>query len=292
LLKENEHIMATTTNITVQTTLHAAVEKVWKLWTNPVDITNWSTPSPDWHTPKASHNLKPGGEFLYRMEARDGSLGFDFSGTFDVVKPNTQLAYTIADGRKVNIQFEQQGNKTILTETFEAEEENSIEMQRAGWQAILDSFKRYVEKYILIEFTIQIQTSKQKVWETMFHPDTYLEWSNAGWKGSTFKGTWAEGERMKFISPSGEGTLVTLVSHKPYEYSHAKHIAVLLKGDVEDFESELAKGWIGIHERYTFAEEKGVTTLKINITTTAEWEGMFNDGWPKALKKLKEICER
>src|SRR6185369_7511952 len=133
------------TRITVDATVKAPVEKVWNVWTNPADIIKWSTPSPEWHTPKAQHDLKTGGNFNYRMEARDGSAGFDFGGVFDIVRQNECLAYTIGDGRKVIITFNTTDGTTKIVQTFEAESENSLEMQKAGWQAILDSFKKYVE---------------------------------------------------------------------------------------------------------------------------------------------------
>jgi uncharacterized protein YndB with AHSA1/START domain len=135
----------TATTITIEATVNAPVEKVWRLWNSPEHIIKWSTPSPEWHTPKAEHDLRPGGNFLFRMEARDGSFGFDFGGVYDEVKPNELLTYTIGDGRKVKIIFTGTGNTTKIVETFEAETENSIEMQRSGWQAILDSFKKYAE---------------------------------------------------------------------------------------------------------------------------------------------------
>ena len=131
--------------ITVENTVSAPVEKVWKLWTTPEHITRWNNASPDWHTPFAENDLRTGGTFKSRMEARDGSMGFDFAGTYDKVTPNKEIAYTMGDGRKVTVLFATQGNSTRVTETFEPETQNSLEMQRGGWQAILDSFKAYVE---------------------------------------------------------------------------------------------------------------------------------------------------
>lgn len=142
-----------------------------------------------------------------------------------------------------------------------------------------------------IEFKISIVGSKQKVWETMLHPTTYKEWVNAAWPGSFFEGEWKEGNNLRFISDDGSGTLATLIEHKPYDYSFAKHIAVLQPGGIEDRDSEVAKGWVGTTERYTFTEKKDTTELKVVLTINPDWEKMFNDGWPKALAKLKEICE-
>lgn len=133
------------TIITVETTIKRPVEKVWELWTSPEHITKWNNASDDWHTPRAENDLHVGRKFLSRMEAKDGSVGFDFEGVYDVVKLNKLIEYTIADGRKVKITFTSQGNVTRVVESFEAESTNSTEMQKGGWQAILDNFKKYAE---------------------------------------------------------------------------------------------------------------------------------------------------
>jgi uncharacterized protein YndB with AHSA1/START domain len=131
--------------ITVSTTVKSPIEKVWKAWTTPADIMQWNSASEDWHTPKAENDLRTGGSFSSRMEAKDGSFGFDFGGTYDEVIPHELIAYTMSDGRTVKIEFSSYGNSTDVIETFDAETENSEEMQRAGWQAIMDNFKKYVE---------------------------------------------------------------------------------------------------------------------------------------------------
>ena len=131
--------------ITVEAVVNLPVEKVWELWTGTQHIIKWNHASLDWHTPKAEHELKPGGKFVYRMEAKDGSFGFDFGGTFDVVTINEYLESTLGDGRKVKITFKDMNNKTHIVETFEAEDQNPIEMQKDGWQAILNNFKIYAE---------------------------------------------------------------------------------------------------------------------------------------------------
>jgi len=131
--------------ITVETTVHAPVEKVWGYWTEPQHITKWSFASNDWQAPYAENDLRIGGSFLTRMEAKDGSFGFDFGGVYDEVRINEFISYTIGDGRKVAITFISQENDTKVIETFEAESTNPIEMQEAGFQAILDNFKKYSE---------------------------------------------------------------------------------------------------------------------------------------------------
>lgn len=131
--------------ITVETTVNAPVEKVWKSWTTPTDIIQWNNANDDWHTPHAENDLRVGGEFLARMEAKDGSFGFDFGGTYEDVIPNKKIVYVLGDGRRVDITFDGNGGYTKVRETFEAEEVNSIELQRNGWQAILDNFKKHTE---------------------------------------------------------------------------------------------------------------------------------------------------
>ena len=133
------------TTITVENTVNAAVEKAWKCWTSPEHIIHWNNASDDWHTPVAENDLRNGGKFFSRMEAKDGSMGFDFEGVYDEVITNELIAYTLGDGRKVKITFSREGGQTKIVETFETENENSIELQRGGWQAILDNFKKYTE---------------------------------------------------------------------------------------------------------------------------------------------------
>lgn len=132
-------------SITIEAIVNAPVEKVWKLWTLPEHITKWNSASDDWHTPYAENDLRVGGKFLSRMEAKDGSFGFDFGGTYDEVIINKLISYTMGDSRKVRVEFNHNGKTTRITSTFEVENQNPIEMQRDGWQAILNNFKKYAE---------------------------------------------------------------------------------------------------------------------------------------------------
>ncbi|MBD2870015.1 SRPBCC family protein [Paenibacillus arenilitoris] len=131
--------------ITVEAIVHAPVESVWHYWNEPKHITKWNTASEDWHTPFAENDLRVGGKFSSRMEAKDGSFGFDFGGVYDEVIINESIAYSMSDGRTVKISFISQDGNTKVVETFDAEETNAVEMQQAGWQAILDNFKKYAE---------------------------------------------------------------------------------------------------------------------------------------------------
>lgn len=134
------------TVISIQATVNLPVTKIWDLWVTPEHIMNWNNASDDWHTPKVINELREGGKFNYRMEARDGNVGFDFEGTYDLIIPNDKIEYTIVDGRKVIIDFTSQEHQTHILETFEAETIHDRELQQQGWQAILDNFKKYAEQ--------------------------------------------------------------------------------------------------------------------------------------------------
>lgn len=138
--------MDNTTAITVETTVNAPVEKVWEFWNNPDHITKWSFASPDWHTPYSENDLKVGGKFKSTMAAKDGSMSFDFGGTYTTVDTNKKIEYSLEDGRNVSIIFEPLSEQTRIIETFDPESTNPVEMQRGGWQAILDNFKKYTEE--------------------------------------------------------------------------------------------------------------------------------------------------
>lgn len=133
--------------ITVETTVERPVAWVWTCFTDPAHVIHWNFASEDWHCPTATNTLETGGSFNYRMAAKDGSFGFDFEGTFIAVVVNRHLAYTIGD-RSVTVDFVDLGTATKVVETFEAEAENSLELQRGGWQAILDNFKKHAESSV------------------------------------------------------------------------------------------------------------------------------------------------
>jgi uncharacterized protein YndB with AHSA1/START domain len=133
------------TNITVESVIQAPVDTVWGAFTDPGAITQWCNASDDWHAPYAENDVRTGGRFKTTMAAKDKSMQFDFSGVYTNVQPEKLLAYKMDDGRKVTVIFTPIENSTRVAETFEAEESNPVEMQKAGWQAILDNFKKYVE---------------------------------------------------------------------------------------------------------------------------------------------------
>ena len=133
--------------ITVETTVAAPVEDVWRAWTTPEDIKRWNAASDDWHTTTATVDLRPGGAFSSRMEAKDGSAGFDFGGTYTEVVEHERLAYAFGD-RSAEVLFRAVPGGTAVRVTFDSESTHPVEQQRQGWQAILNNFKRYVEAQV------------------------------------------------------------------------------------------------------------------------------------------------
>ncbi len=131
--------------INIEATVKADLDRTWNAWNTPDDIVNWNTPHESWHTTSSTVDLREGGSFVSRMEAKDGSAGFDFGGTYTQVVPKQIIAYRMGDGREVTTEFIDQGGETLVKTVFDAETENSEEQQRSGWQAILDNFARYVE---------------------------------------------------------------------------------------------------------------------------------------------------
>lgn len=137
--------MENKTILTVSCTVNQSIEKVWECWTNPEHIQQWNYASDDWHCPKASNDLRVGGKCSATMAAKDGSFSFDFEGTYSEVIPLQSIKYHIIDGREVSIRFEATAQGILITESFEAENQHPIEMQQAGWQAIIDNFKKHSE---------------------------------------------------------------------------------------------------------------------------------------------------
>ena len=144
-----------------------------------------------------------------------------------------------------------------------------------------------------LHFETSIDATPQKVWETMLDKDTYVQWTDVAWPGSSYIGEWKQGSSIRFTGDEGGGgTLAEITELKPYSKVVAEHVAILLEGGKEDRDSDMAKGWIGTTETYTFTGENGGTKLEVELTTNPEWASMFEDGWPKALEALKQLAEQ
>ncbi len=284
--------------ITVTTIVNIPVEKVWKLWTEPIHIMHWNNASPEWHTTFVKNELNTSNRFCFRMEARDGSFGFDFSGKYDAVDQHKMIAYTLDDGRKVKINFSGEDGKTTINETFEPETQNSHELQQTGWQAILNNFKSYAEKNDkaeFLQFEIHINTSIENVYNKMLAENSYKEWTSEFNPTSYYKGNWEKGSKILFVGTDKngeEGGMVSRIKENiPNKFISIEHIGIL-KGDKEIESGKEVDGWAGALENYSFKSANGQTILSVTINVNEEYKSYFIDTWPKALNKLKSICEK
>lgn len=281
--------------VTIETSIQAPVEKVWRMWTDPEHIVKWNQASDDWHTVRAENDLQEGGRFLSRMEAKDGSMGFDFAGKYSRVRENNLIKYTLDDGREVRVSFASGGSVTIVTETFEAEHENEIEFQRSGWQAILNNFKDYVEesqKRRVLKFEISIKTSAEKVYQTMLDENKWADWAGVFNPSSHFIGSWEKGSRIQFLGtgPDGKSSGISsrIRENIPGKFLSIEHITVIRDGKEITEEDD----WTGTYENYTFTENKGTTILSVEHEVPKDFIADFSSQWPLALRKLKKICEK
>ncbi len=284
------------TVITVKASIQAPIEKVWKLYNDPRHVMQWNNASDDWHSTRGQSDLRAGGRFNFHMAAKDGSQGFDFEGVYTEVVDQKRIAYKLGDDREVTIDFEPHGDKVDVTVAFEAENTFPHEFQREGWQSILDSFKRHAESPAQLErlhFDIHIDAPVEKVVSTMLHTH-YKEWTAEFHPGSDYQGSWDEGAKILFVSISDDGETSGMVSriekHIPNRFVSIEHLGFVDKG-VEITSGPEIEGWAGAHENYIFAEKDGGTLLTINTDSNEQYKDYFLEAWPRALAKLKELCE-
>lgn len=286
------------TTIKIEVNVTAPVKKVWNFWTQPNHITHWNFASDDWHCPWATNDARKGEKFVWRMEAKDGSFGFDFWGVYDEVDICKLITSTLGDGRKVKIVFSPEGNSTKITEYFEAEDENPVEMQRTGWQAILNNFKKYVEatgNFETLHFELRINASPEKVYSIMLGEKHYGDWTSVFNPTSHFEGSWEKGSEIRFIGTDKDGKTGGMIS-KIEENIPNRFVSILHTGIIHDGK-EITEGaeieeWSGAHENYTFEEQNRQTLLKVNLDSNQQFKDYFMETFPKALERLKTICEQ
>ena len=291
------------TIINVETSINTPLHKVWLLWTQPEHIVKWSFASDEWHTPRAENDLKVDGIFSSRMEAKDGSAGFDFSGKYTKVEHNSTIEYVLDDGRKVEISFSADGNKTTVKESFEAETINSVEMQQAGWQAIMENFKKYAESFGRMEsmhFDIVINTGTETVYKTMLDEEHFKEWTSVFNPTSHFEshagGSWEKGSTISFLGTDENGKTGGMIGQIKENIPN-KFVCIEYKGMISDGKETTtgpeAEGWIGGLENYTFTGINEKTLLSVDLVANVkpEFKSYFTETYPKALNKLKSICE-
>ena len=283
--------------VTVSTTIIAPLEKVWDLFTDPLHIIHWNHASDDWQTSYAESDLRPGGAFLSRMEARDGSEGFDFSGRFTDVVPGKSIAYTLDDGRNVDILFRETAGRTLVMESFETEDINSAELQRDGWQAILDNFRKYVEGYSgreMLHFETIIENTPENILRIMLENESYSKWTKPFNPDSRFTGSWEKGERILFHGTGADGKsggmLCRIREHIPGKFLSIESLREVIDGKEVTGDGK-GEAWKGALENYTLKPAGSKTLLCIDTDVPAEFIQYVGEAWPRALEILKEICE-
>lgn len=283
--------------ITIHCRAGVPVEKAWQYWTGEEHIVHWNQAAEEWFTPSAKNDLRPGGRFSYRMEARDGSAGFDFEGEYTVVEKHREISSVLGDGRKVKVIFSEEDGVTGITETFEAETMNPAELQRQGWQAILNSFAAYAERRSrlnTLHFQTAIKAPAMKVHEVMLSQQHYSEWTSVFNPTSRYEGSWEKGREILFLGSEPDGSVGGMVStireNIPGKYVGIEHTGFIKNGVRIPLSAE-AGDWKGARENYTFAEAGGYTQLSIAVDTVPKYEAYFSETWPQALEVLKNRCE-
>ena len=281
--------------ITISAIVHAPLDKVWECWNTPHHVIKWNAASPDWHTTYAENDLIAGGKLKSRMEAKDGSFGFDFEGIYEEIIPMQKLRYVLGDGRVVAISFEEAAGGTWVTESFDAENENSLELQEMGWTAILNNFKSYAEKNPSPPMTFQIEISAPvaKVYSTMIDPNHYKTWTAVFNETSNYKGSWDKGSTIHFIGQDPEGNVGGMVSrikeNMANQFISIEHLG-LIQGEEVITEGPMVEAWSGALENYYFIDKGDSTLLKVEMDTNEEFKGYFETTWPKALEVLRDLC--
>lgn len=283
--------------IVISVSIKAPLKTVWNCYTHPIHIIHWNNASEDWHTTFAEANMRQGGKFMSRMEAKDGSFGFDFSGTYTTVKPHTKLAYVLDDKREVEILFEETTKNVLVTVSFEAETTNPVDLQKAGWQAILTNFKAYVEhpstRY-MVHFDVKIEATPEVVFAKMMDKKTYTKWASILQQGSTFTGDWSRSSTMHFVYADEEeqeqGLVAKVRENIPNRFISLEYIGVVENSAVI-LEGEDVEEWKGMLENYSFKAKENATILSVDIDSTEDFVPFLKSSWPKALAKLKELCE-
>lgn len=282
--------------ITIETKVNAPIQTVWDLYTTPFHVLHWNNASPDWVTTHATNDLKENGKFNYRMEARDGSFGFDFSGRYREVLPHQSISYKLDDERTVDIDFNQKGDHTHVKVDFEAENQNSVELQQQGWQAILNNFKNYVEnpsRMLALHFKITIAAPLEKVFEMMLSTNGYSAWTKVFNETSHYRGNWEKGAKIYFIgSENGkEGGMVSRIREIiPNQFVSIEHYGILNEGEERTSGPEVEK-WAGGLENYSFEDVGDFTLLTVDIDSATDFVEYLETTYPKALEALKQYIE-
>jgi uncharacterized protein YndB with AHSA1/START domain len=283
--------------ITVTTNVTNSIKNTWELWNTPYHIMRWNQASTDWHTSYAENDLKTGGSFLSRMESRDGKMSFDFEGAYLCVKKEEEIEYEIPDGRNVRVEFREEEGITVITETFDTENTNPVELQRAGWQAILDSFAKYAGlagNGIILRYSVSIQRRPEDVMAAMISEPGYKYWTSAFNESSHYEGSWEKGKRISSVGMDANGKKGGMISSIkeliPGKFLSIEHTGLIENGEEITNRADVEK-WKGMLENYYFRPVNELTEVTIEMGSIEGFDDYFNKTWPVALNRLKSYCE-
>jgi uncharacterized protein YndB with AHSA1/START domain len=286
-----------TAPISVSVRLQLPPQMVWKLWNDPAQMVRWNAASDDWHTPVADNDLRVGGKLQTRMEARDGSFGFDFEAVYEVVDAPNRLVYRLGDGRGVELDLRAEGEETVLTQRFEPEKEFPVELQQQGWQAILDNFKRWAEAYrgvTAVHFAQEVRMAPSALAELMLQELPYRYWTAVFDPSSHYVGDWKEGSTVDFLCdlPDGRqrGTRALVANFRPGQYIRLVHQG-LVEGDTFINSGAEAEAWLGLNEIYSFSPREYGCLLTVDVDVPEKYADYLTTQWPLALARIRELAE-
>ena len=286
--------------IIISATIKALPNQVFESYINPEDNKRWNTAGDGWSTGTVNINPIVGGQSQVEFKSADGKSDFMFATTFTEIIKNQKISYKmsfpgLAD-RVADVTFEEIDMATKVTVIFDIEDTNSQERQREGWSNILESFKKYVErKYnpnnAIIIKEILINATPQQVWNTLWNQQSYKVWTNAFCAGSYYEGEMKYNERIKFLSPDGNGLSSVVRVCIPFWQISFEHLAAINKG-IEDFDSPEFVGWKGAKETYTLTEVDGSTNLEIYQEVNVQKDDYFAKMWNVALENIKNLTQQ
>jgi uncharacterized protein YndB with AHSA1/START domain len=299
-IQNKSHMTSEDNSITIilKTTVMAPVEKVWQLWTDPGHIMNWNYATSEGHTHFATNDFLKEENSHFRMEEQTGTTGIDFEGTYTELLPYEKIGYRMPDGRNVTVEFFPDNDVTSIVEKFEPEKNYSIEKQILGWQAILNNFRKYAESVTDTEkmhFSEYIHASPEKVFSIMLDQKHYSEWASEFNPSSRYEGSWQKGSEIRFLGTDRDGNTGGMISRIADiiqgQFVSIEHLGIIQEGN-EITSGPEVKNWAGATENYSFAKHENGTLLTIDADVNEDFKDYFIHTWPKALNKLKTICEQ
>lgn len=297
--------------IVISADVLASANDTWNFFTHAKHVIRWNHASDDWHSVSARNDVREGGKFLFRMEAKNGSFGFDFSGVYERIEKPARLQYRLDDGRMVDVRFEPATNPatnthetseaTNVTISFDPEASHSIAMQREGWQAILNNFKAYAQlhaekRWEVFLFEITINAPPRTVYEAVTDKELFSCWTRVFHPSSLYEGSWDAGAKILFLGLDAqgcpEGLSAVVTDNIPHSLIALRYVGVVSAG-AETTTSEDALAWRDARERYVFRSAQGgkATELLVDTDVLAGDCENFQAKWNEALAELKKICE-